>query len=61
MQRKQEDFEFRTRVKVQIVPMIWLENFQTTDASLFEFVRKNNNKMKGSLLLDAIFLSFWND
>lgn len=46
-------------MSIRILPLQWISAEKGSQADLFKFFRLYLDKLHGSLLLDAIFNSFW--
>ena len=59
--KDQTDEEVRKKVVVKVLPLNWIYIGQSKNrqADLFNIFRNNIESLKGSLLLEIIFTTFW--
>ena len=53
----------RQRVQINVLPLNWIYNdpVKGNISELFNFFRHNLEKLRGQLLIDVIFQTFWRD
>jgi len=61
LHREQTDDEVKRAVLIRHLPLSWISSQDGSQTDLFKFIRRNLDKLEGSLLLDAIFAVFWAD
>ena len=59
LNRLAEDNEIKRAVLVRVLPLSWIHSIGGSEAELFNFFSAEIEKLQGSLLLDAVFTSFW--
>ena len=61
LKRVQTDEEVRKKVQIYVLPLNWIyiDEKRGTTAELFNFLRRNLDKLSGCMLLDVIFEAFW--